>query len=216
MPRVQAPKRSTRERPEALASERRIASSDRASCSSYCAGVPPRSCPAASRCSASAPPGSSPSRGICRIPRLPPPRPDRAGHARDVRRRRGRPRADRDRGAAPRAVQRGPVLLHEGQEPGSPLVPERRGGDPGQEPFAARRHRFPKRAAFAILFVDAAALAAALFLPGLARAQATGSIAGIVRDTTGAVLPGVTVEAASPALIERLRTAMFSAAFDVR
>ena len=33
-----------------------------------------------------------------------------------------------------------------------------------------------------------------------------GSIAGVVRDTSGAVLPGVTVEAASPALIEKART----------
>src|SRR4029079_14840982 len=31
---------------------------------------------------------------------------------------------------------------------------------------------------------------------------------GVVRDATGAVLPGVTVEAASPALIERTRTAI--------
>ena len=30
----------------------------------------------------------------------------------------------------------------------------------------------------------------------------TGAIAGVVRDATGAVLPGVTVEASSPALIE--------------
>src|SRR6185436_13631789 len=42
--------------------------------------------------------------------------------------------------------------------------------------------------------------------PHLAFAQTTG-IAGVVRDTSGAVLPGVTVEAASPALIERVRTA---------
>jgi hypothetical protein len=34
-----------------------------------------------------------------------------------------------------------------------------------------------------------------------------GAIAGAVRDTSGAVLPGVIVEAASPALIEKLRTA---------
>src|SRR2546427_861724 len=34
----------------------------------------------------------------------------------------------------------------------------------------------------------------------------TSSIAGLVKDTTGAVLPGVTVEASSPALIEKLRT----------
>jgi hypothetical protein len=40
--------------------------------------------------------------------------------------------------------------------------------------------------------------------PSLASAQA--SIAGVVRDASGAVLPGVTVEAASPALIEKART----------
>jgi hypothetical protein len=42
-------------------------------------------------------------------------------------------------------------------------------------------------------------------VPAAASAQATGSIAGIVVDASGAVLPGVTVEAASPALIERVR-----------
>src|SRR5688500_15830828 len=36
----------------------------------------------------------------------------------------------------------------------------------------------------------------------------TGSVAGTVRDTSGAVLPGVTVEATSPALIERVRSAV--------
>src|SRR5439155_17618468 len=45
-----------------------------------------------------------------------------------------------------------------------------------------------------------------VFLPAAAWAQAeTGNIAGVVRDTSGAVMPGVTVEAASPALIERVR-----------
>ena len=39
-----------------------------------------------------------------------------------------------------------------------------------------------------------------------ARAQQASGIAGVVRDTSGAVLPGVTVEAASPALIEKVRT----------
>ena len=38
-----------------------------------------------------------------------------------------------------------------------------------------------------------------------AHAQSSG-IAGVVRDTSGAVLPGVTVEASSPALIEKSRT----------
>jgi len=37
-------------------------------------------------------------------------------------------------------------------------------------------------------------------------AQGLGSVAGVVRDASGAVLPGVTVEAESPALIEKVRT----------
>jgi hypothetical protein len=37
-------------------------------------------------------------------------------------------------------------------------------------------------------------------------AQQTSGIAGVARDTSGAVLPGVTVEAFSPALIEKVRT----------
>jgi hypothetical protein len=41
-------------------------------------------------------------------------------------------------------------------------------------------------------------------LPGAAWAQST--IAGVVTDTTGAILPGVTVEASSPVLIEKVRT----------
>jgi hypothetical protein len=41
-------------------------------------------------------------------------------------------------------------------------------------------------------------------VPAAAMAQA--SIAGVVRDASGGVLPGVTVEAASPALIEKVRT----------
>src|SRR5438132_8874595 len=43
-----------------------------------------------------------------------------------------------------------------------------------------------------------------LLLPAAAWAQA--SIAGVVRDTSGAVLPGATVEASSPVLIERVRS----------
>src|SRR5687767_2951238 len=49
-------------------------------------------------------------------------------------------------------------------------------------------------------------LAMVLCLPTVSWAQA--AIAGEVRDTSGAVLPGVTVEAASPALIEKVRTAV--------
>jgi hypothetical protein len=53
----------------------------------------------------------------------------------------------------------------------------------------------------------ATTLAVAIFvtlMPTMASAQA--SLTGVVRDASGAVLPGVTVEAASPALIEKVRT----------
>ncbi|MGE3548220.1 MAG: carboxypeptidase regulatory-like domain-containing protein, partial [Kofleriaceae bacterium] len=38
--------------------------------------------------------------------------------------------------------------------------------------------------------------------------QQTAGISGVVRDTSGAVLPGVTVEATSPALLEKVRSAV--------
>ena len=43
-----------------------------------------------------------------------------------------------------------------------------------------------------------------LLVPASVSAQA--AIAGVVKDSSGAVLPGVTVEASSPALIEKVRT----------
>ncbi len=55
-------------------------------------------------------------------------------------------------------------------------------------------------------FLAVCALTALLLFPATARAQAT--IAGVVKDASGAVLPGVTVEAASPALIEKTRAAV--------
>ena len=56
--------------------------------------------------------------------------------------------------------------------------------------------------------VVTAAMGISLFLPVAAWAQSalSGSIAGTARDATAAVLPGVVVEAASPALIEKVRT----------
>ena len=48
---------------------------------------------------------------------------------------------------------------------------------------------------------------ACVLLTSDAGAQATASIAGTVVDASGAVLPGVTVEASSPALIEKVRIA---------
>src|SRR5262245_31852219 len=49
-------------------------------------------------------------------------------------------------------------------------------------------------------------LACCVLVPSLAYSQTT--LAGVVRDTSGAVLPGATVEAGGPALIERARTAV--------
>src|SRR4030095_6930969 len=45
-----------------------------------------------------------------------------------------------------------------------------------------------------------------VLVPILAYAQA--SIAGVAKDASGAVIPGVTVEVASPVLIEKVRTAV--------
>ena len=58
-----------------------------------------------------------------------------------------------------------------------------------------------------------AAIALVVITPALAAAQ---SITGLVRDTSGAVLPGVTVEASSPALIEKVRTAVSDSAGQYR
>jgi hypothetical protein len=56
------------------------------------------------------------------------------------------------------------------------------------------------RSGFVSLF-----LLVSLGVPISAAAQSAGAIAGTVRDATGAVLPGVIVEASSPALIEKAR-----------
>ena len=48
-----------------------------------------------------------------------------------------------------------------------------------------------------------------LLLPSVAYAQA--AITGVVRDASGGVLPGATVEAASPALIEKVRSVVTDA-----
>jgi hypothetical protein len=48
-----------------------------------------------------------------------------------------------------------------------------------------------------------------ILAPAVALAQS--SITGVVRDSSGAILPGVTIEAASPALIERVRSTVSDA-----
>ena len=49
-----------------------------------------------------------------------------------------------------------------------------------------------------------AVMALMAVLPSIAHAQS--AITGTIRDASGAVLPGVTVEAASPVLIEKVRS----------
>src|SRR5690349_6626359 len=57
--------------------------------------------------------------------------------------------------------------------------------------------------------VSAAALACVCLWPSAAAAQS--AIGGTVKDGTGAVLPGVTVEASSPVLIEKSKTVVTDA-----
>src|SRR3954447_24671156 len=63
-------------------------------------------------------------------------------------------------------------------------------------PQVARRLRASARLAIWLL----------LLTPAAAHAQST--LTGVVKDTSGALLPGVTVEAASPVLIEKMRSAI--------
>jgi carboxypeptidase family protein/TonB-dependent receptor-like protein len=57
----------------------------------------------------------------------------------------------------------------------------------------------------------ALSLSSLFLLPVRLSAQAAGGIAGVVRDTSGAVMPGVTVEASSSALIEKVRSVVTDA-----
>jgi hypothetical protein len=68
-----------------------------------------------------------------------------------------------------------------------------------------RRHGRLQEALMKTLFRAMAATALVL-LPSMVWAQA--SITGVVKDASGAVLPGVTVDAASPVLIEKVRSAV--------
>ena len=61
-----------------------------------------------------------------------------------------------------------------------------------------------QRSSWALLFV-----LVFLLLPSAAFAQA--AITGVVKDASGGVLPGVTVEAASPVLIEKARSVVSDA-----
>ena len=60
---------------------------------------------------------------------------------------------------------------------------------------------------FAVVVTLAGVLSASVIAP-VVRAQQSSGITGIVKDTSGAILPGVTVEAASSSLIEKSRSAV--------
>src|SRR5688572_14802133 len=75
----------------------------------------------------------------------------------------------------------------------------------------------PRRAMEALMratVMSVAVLAVLIVAPSSALAQAV--IAGVVTDASGAVLPGVTVEATSPALIEKLRSVVTDGAGQYR
>src|SRR5437762_868871 len=65
-----------------------------------------------------------------------------------------------------------------------------------------------RRGARPVLHAVIVVIGGLILFPALAGAQAPSSIAGLVSDETGAVLPGVTVEVTSPALIEKVRSAV--------
>ena len=71
-------------------------------------------------------------------------------------------------------------------------------------------------AVFKIFRPLAAVMAVGLIIPVAAFAQDTASIVGLVRDTSGGVLPGVTIEASSPALIEKTRSVVSDASGQYR
>ena len=75
--------------------------------------------------------------------------------------------------------------------------------EPGNQLAAWRALRPDRHTPVSGLVRTLVILAGAVLLPALVQAQ---TLAGTVRDASGAVLPGVTVEATSPALIEKVRT----------
>jgi hypothetical protein len=54
--------------------------------------------------------------------------------------------------------------------------------------------------------------AAVFFVPRASVAQDRASIGGVVKDSSGAIMPGVLVEVSSPALIEKTRSAVTDSA----
>src|SRR5512138_1886794 len=68
------------------------------------------------------------------------------------------------------------------------------------------RCRLARRLPCSIPFAFGFTILVCAFTLASSTAYAQASITGVVKDGSGAVLPGVTVEAASPALIEKVRS----------
>src|SRR6266508_2353354 len=82
-----------------------------------------------------------------------------------------------------------------------------RAHQPRRSRFQPGRIRKKDRVMISDCFRATALVISILLGPAVAAfAQATSTIAGTVTDTTGAVMPGVTVEARSPVLIEQVKT----------
>ena len=74
----------------------------------------------------------------------------------------------------------------------------------------------PSESRCSLVLLCLASLVPALLAPAPALAQGEAGIAGTVADDVGGVLPGVTVEASSPALIEQVRTVFSDGAGNYR
>ena len=74
----------------------------------------------------------------------------------------------------------------------------------------------PSESRCGLVLLCLASLVPALLAPAPALAQGEAGIAGTVADDVGGVLPGVTVEASSPALIEQVRTVFSDGAGNYR
>src|SRR6187551_1773568 len=79
-------------------------------------------------------------------------------------------------------------------------------GPPGTRPGFRLLHRRGIEMARRMMARTLLAFAGALLLSTAAYAQS--AIVGIVKDTTGATMPGVTVEASSDVLIEKVKSAV--------
>src|SRR5262249_15164508 len=183
-------------------------STERRSCAADSAGSDRRpigSCPALRRCRRRASGGSHATRRRVRVPlralQRAAPRACRCSTVRLRSDRRGRRRVQRPCGARPcrrgrSRCRRDADRKRAGPTPWQPILSRLTASVPGAKLPGMQSSR------------SRLLLIALILVTGAPAAYAPSAIAGVVRDSSGAVLPGVTVEASSPALIEGSRTAV--------